>query len=171
MARKEVLLDSGSSGLSRELNWPIYFANFGDGFYSSAVVGAGRAVAAWTLNYSGIYHDSYRRPQLLTPRWDDGAVSDPLSGEPSRPQSRLDYLQWFFARRVYFGNDPFWLIDPAEIDDVRFPTLILVRFSGSAIKFTQGSADSRRWSVSLEVVSARLPGESNRSQLTFNPYA
>lgn len=170
MARKEVLLDSGSSGINRELNYPVYFANFGDGYYTSAVVGTGRAVKTWTLVYNGIYHDSYGWPQLITPKWDDSTVVAPLSGEPARPQSRLHYLEWFFARRVAAGNDPFWIIDPARIDDVRFPRLLLARFSGAGIKFQQGSNDSRRWSVSLEVVSARLPGEPDESTLTFEPY-
>jgi hypothetical protein len=157
--------------MTRELNYPVFFANFGDGFFASATVGSGRAVRAWTLTYSGIYHDAYSRPQLLTPYWDDGTIVAPIAGEPSRPQSRLSYLEWFFARRVAAGNDPFWIIDPAELGDVRFPTLILARFSGTGIKFAQGSSDSRRWSISLEVLSARLPGEADRSQLTFDPYA
>jgi hypothetical protein len=73
-------------------------------------------------------------------------------------QSRLKYLQRFFARRMTNGNEAFYMVDPAEPGNPLSPTYFLVRMDVNTITFTQSGTEKQRWDFSVKTRLSRVPG-------------
>ena len=146
----ELLLDIGIAGFKGGLEYEVVTADFGGGWYASAVLDV-IPIRTWELTWGGIYHDPYERPALVQPRTSDGAKVEDL-------QSRVKYLRRFFARRMTNGNDPFYIVDPIEPGDPNQPTYWLARMDVTSISFQQSGDEKQRWSYGVKVKFARVPG-------------
>jgi hypothetical protein len=146
----EVLMDIGTAGIKRDFEFETVTADFGGGWYAAAVLDS-TPIRTWTLSWSGTYHDPYERPALVQPRYQDGSTLEDV-------QSRLKYLQRFFARRMTNGNEAFYMIDPAELGSPLTPTYWLVRMDVNTITFTQSGSEKQRWDFSVKCRLSRVPG-------------
>jgi hypothetical protein len=146
----EVLMDIGTAGIKRDFEFETVTADFGGGWYAAAVLDS-TPIRTWTLSWSGTYHDPYERPALVQPRYQDGSTLEDV-------QSRLKYLQRFFARRMTNGNEAFYMIDPAELGNPLTPTYWLVRMDVNTITFSQSGSEKQRWDFSVKCRLSRVPG-------------
>jgi hypothetical protein len=145
----ELLLDIGTAGMKRGIEYEVQMADFGGGWYGSAILDM-VPIRTWELTWAGMYHDPYQRPILVQPRTTDGAKF-------GSPVSRPKYLSDFFTRRMTNGNDPFYLVDPFEPVDPVQPTYWLARLDMTSLQFQQ-QGEKQRWSYSVKVKFARIPG-------------
>lgn len=148
---RELLVDIGSAGVKRDFEFETVTCDFGGGWYAAAVLDS-TAIRTWTLNWSGIYHDPYERPALVQGYMEDGTTT------VEDLQSRLKYLQRFFARRMVNGNEAFYMVDPAELGNPLQPTYWLVRMDVNTITFSQSGQEKQRWDYSVKVRLSRVPG-------------
>ena len=146
----EVLMDIGTAGVKRDFEFETVTADFGGGWYAAAVLDS-TPIRTWMLSWSGTYHDPYERPQLVQPRYQDGSTLEDV-------QSRLKYLQRFFARRMTNGNEAFYMVDPAEPGNPLSPTYFLVRMDVNTITFSQSGTEKQRWDFSVKTRLSRVPG-------------
>jgi hypothetical protein len=148
---RELLVDIGTAGIKRGLEWETVTADFGGGWYAAAVLDS-TAIRTWTLSWSGIYHDPYERPALVQGYMEDGiTLVEDL-------QSRPKYLQRFFNRRMVNGNEAFYMVDPFELGNPLLPTYWLVRMDTNTLDFNQSGQEKQRWDFSVKVRLSRVPG-------------
>jgi hypothetical protein len=171
----EILTDIGTVGLKRTLGYPRITADFGGGYFAEVRVGLD--LRRWSLTWAAQRHNISENPHKVIPVYDDGTivegpsagaaltfVIDPAAGSITTNatygdmQSRMKYLQRFFARRMMSTSTPFVFVDPAERGDVNwnepynYATAFkwLVRFTNPELVFTQVKrADMWNWSADI----------------------
>jgi len=154
------LIDAMSSGLSRHATYPVKRFDYGDGFFDQITTGDSAGTIIWTLNLSRAYRDVSPSPQGSTAyaaryygtNGLDGALVS-SSVPTSYPQSRVNYLWYFFKRRMEFG-DPFWFVDVTH-KTVSLRLGYLCSVIKTDIDFKQDPQDALRYSASIQFQQAR----------------
>jgi len=156
----EVLVDIFHSGLSRHVTYPVKRFDYGDGFYDQITTGDVAGTIVWTLNLNRAFRDVspiapaglvYAARYYGTNGLDGSLVSS--SVPTSYPQSRVNYLWYFFKRRMEFG-DPFWFVDVTH-KTVALRLGYLCSVIKTDIDFKQDAQDSLRYSASIQFQQAR----------------
>jgi hypothetical protein len=186
----EVLVDMGSAGIERTITCETLAADFGQGYFATAVVGNTKFTRKWKLTWAPQRQDRWQLPPFVIPMNDDGSYAEAayygqavtstvnadgsisyfLAGAPmpaDAMQPRLSYIQNFFQRRLKDGM-PFVFIDVVERTtwNVSDPYNLagqpkyLARIIQSNLDFTQSSDSPRRWSWDMTIQQVR-PGYSS----------
>ena len=97
----EIIQDIGNGALQRELMLPILEAEFGDGYFATAIVGSTAGTYKWSLTWKSAHRDGGYQIQPVTF----------LGSNIGSPVSRFNYYRDFILRRVT-SSPYFWLYDP-----------------------------------------------------------
>lgn len=122
---------------------PVLTADYGDGYYSGAIIGSTLGLRSWTVSWRNKHRDW---PQVQ-PKTYNGVN---VGGLVSIPQ----YLTDFFARRMQAGNDPFWFRDVNSLV-VNDRIERLVRFVENSLQYQQDGRDPLRWNFSVKIIEVR----------------
>ena len=144
----EVFLDRGNAPLVREITYPILDADFGDGFYGSALVGDANGVRKITLSWSKVHRDG----QTIQPRtYNLVNIGSPVS--------RYKYAWDFIYRRLSAGNTPFWF---ADVDaKTGFRTVMMCRLIPFTVSFRQDGKNPLLYNYSFSFQQLRgAPAQS-----------
>ncbi len=134
---------AGHTGLQRSIGFPVLQADFGDGYYASAIIGSTLGLRSWTVTWRNKHRDY---PLIQAKTYNNVDVGTPVPV--------VQYITDFFTRRLQNGNDPFWFKDinalnPGDRIDR------LCRFVENTLQFQQDSRDPLRWSISVKIVEVR----------------
>lgn len=142
----EVLLDAGSSGVSRETDYSeaIASADLGNAYFASAIVGEVSGVLRYVLSWRQIHRDKITYQAKMFNGTNIGS-----------PMTRLKYLEAFVARQIAAGNSPFWFYD-VDHPVVASRRLTLCRLTEPyKLIQTQDGKNSFLWSYSLKFQQIR----------------
>jgi hypothetical protein len=178
----EILVDMGTSGIVRTITCEQLTADFGSGYFGSAVIGNTKFTRKWKCTWSNQRQDRFQLPPFIIPMNDDGTYAEDLyygtaivaTVHPDGSitynipddgrQPRLTYLQRFYQRHLNNGL-PFVFVDiverstwnPADPYNVSGQPKYLARFVPTSLQFTQAGNNNKRWSWSVEIQQVR-PG-------------